>query len=187
MAAGDPRSVLRITGSLVANPTNLTTPPAFGGQVLGLTTDVVFKPGLRAQELRAEEYGGEPVELLVGSETAVLGALLRGADGDAWSTVFENSTVSTPSGSPRTDYPGTTRAGTYGSTRAIKLLYAPKNTEGHPALLIYKAIPLVEETAELAFSINREFGIPALFWSIRDTDGTNNRVYQLGRLEDLTL
>lgn len=184
MGSPDPRSVMRVVGALCANPTDLTVAFPHGGTALGLVTDVVFKPNLRRQELRAEEFGNETVDVIINSETVILGVRVRGQDRDMWDLLWEDPVTGSATGERVAEYPGATRTGNLASARSAKILYSPRNTEGHPALLLYRATLLLDEVQDIALTGKREMTIPALFHGIRDTSG---RVYAMGRLEDLTL
>lgn len=185
MAAADPRTVEKIAVQLAINPT--TDPPIdvfpHGGTALGMAADVIWRPNLRRGIIRGEEYGGEPVEVLLMAQTAVLGVLLRGGDNDAYSTIFDDTTVGA-SGVTGVDHPGTRRAGERGSDRTVALILSPFDTVNHRALLIYQAIPLLEETAELRFALKQEQVVPAIFMATRDS---TDRIWSYRPLEDLSL
>tara|TARA_R110000824_G_scaffold89186_1_gene218907 strand:+ start:1385 stop:1939 length:555 start_codon:yes stop_codon:yes gene_type:complete len=184
MGVADSGKVLRVGGRLCINPTNLATAFPHGGTALGMISEAVFQPGLKRYEVTAEEYGGEPIDLVITSETVVFGCLLRGMDSDAWSTSFEDTTTGSSSGEKVVEYPGATRAGTLASARSVKLLYSPDDIQNDPAILMYSACPILSETAELALAISQEMVVRVVFQGIRDTSGN---VYQIGLLEDLTV
>jgi hypothetical protein len=184
MALANSGDVLRVGGRLCSGPTDLSAAFPHGGTALGMVSEVLFRPNLKRAEITAEEFGGEPVEVVVTSETCVFGCLLRGIDSDAWNLAFEDTTVGSGSGKPVVDYPGSTRAGALGSSRSAKILWSPDDIQSDPAILLYKAIPILDETAELALSISQEMVVRVVFQGIRDGSGN---VYQIGRLEDLTV
>lgn len=177
------RAVVHAPGRLVVGPTDLALAFPHGGTALGLSAEVTFRPGLRGRSVRAEEFGGETIEVVYAGESAVLGALVRGWDADAVNRVWLNSTVGV-SGERYVEYPGTTRAGTLGSARSVVLLFSPRDADRTPGVILYRALPLVDQAAALQFAFRRELVVAALFQGIRDATG---RVYRAGRLEDLAL
>lgn len=184
MATADPRRVIHAFGRLVANPTDLTTAFPYGGTALGLTADVIFSPNGRYSDVRAEEFGGELVEQIDGREDPVLAATIRGWDSDMLQRVFVRTAVGSSSGERVISYPGSVRAGSRGSDRAFILLFAPRNTEHHPAILFYRAISKTEDRLAIPLSQRREMVAQIVWRGIRDGSG---RVYADGRLEDLSL
>jgi hypothetical protein len=184
MASAESGKVIRLGGRLCSGPTDLSLAFPHGGTALGMISEAIFQPNLQRAQITAEEFGGETVDVVVMAETVILGCLLRGVDSDAWTTVWEDTTAGSSSGEPVVDYPGSTRAGTLGSARAVKILYSPDDLQNDPAILLYSAIPILDETAELALSISQEMVVRVVFQGIRDGSGN---VYQIGRLEDLTV
>ena len=79
---------------------------------------------------------------------------------------------------------GSPRSGSLGSARSMKLLLAPTDADRDPWLVIYRAIPLVDESADLSFAIGTELGIAVVFYGIPDA---SDRVYAYHRREDITL
>lgn len=183
MSAPAARAVVHAPGRLVVGPTDLTLAFPYGGTALGLSAEVTFRPGLRTRSVRAEEFGGETIEVIYAGETAVLGALVRGWDSDALQRAWLNTTAGV-SGERYAEYPGTSRAGTLASSRSVVLLFAPRDEDRTPALILYRALPLVDEAAALRFSFRDELVVGTLWQGIRDASA---RVYRIGRLEDLAL
>ncbi len=184
MAIARQDNILRIPGRLIAAPTDLTIASPFGGTELGMASDVIWRPNLRRKEIRAEEYGGEIVDQVKTGQSPQLGMFIRGFDPAMILKIFEGSSVSSDTGQPNIDYPTDEAPGTLASATGFKLLYAADNKEEHPSILIYNALPLLEEASEVRFSRKSEFGVPVLFHGVRDG---SNRIYQVGPLEDLAL
>ena len=184
MATADSSNLIYVPGRLVKPPTDLSAAFPYGGTALGSAAEIIFQPNLETHEIRAEEFGGEIIERLYGTETALLGALMRGYDDDALAAIFQDTAAGGKTGARVVSFPGSTRAGSLGSALSFKLFFAPLDEEHHPALLIYKAIPLIEASARLRFSAGEEWGYPVMFQGIRDG---SSRVYAMGRMEDLTL
>ncbi len=186
MAAPDPIDILKgVSGRLCHSPTDLAAPFPHGGTALGVVRDVKFRLLGRTRPIRAEEWGGLAVDYLGTDQGAVLGFILRSWDNDALQAVFAD-TAAGGSGKRVVRGRATTegcRAGGKLSARARKLLFSPDDSHD-PGFLVSKAIPLPEENAELRFLLPEEIGIPVLWHCIPDGSGN---LYQLGRLEDLTL
>jgi hypothetical protein len=188
MATANVNQIRTIPGRLIKDPTDLSSAPNFGGTPLGLFRDVEFRFGYRTELITAMEYGGTPVESVYLGETAVLAGLLRSEDADAIGSIFPNSTLGTSSGERTIDgnafQTGKNRSGYLLSSKAIKLLFAPKDYERDPFIVIYKAIPALEEAAALQLAVTREYGIAVAFHAIPDSTG---RLYRIGRREDIAL
>jgi hypothetical protein len=184
MSQGNPTKVIHAPGKLILNPTDNTNTTDAGGTELGLVADAIFRPNLLRRDLTAEEYGSEVFEIIEAGEQAILSCLLRGWDADAVATVFKETSTGTNSGDTGVEYPGSLRAGTLGTDRAVKILYLPDASDEIPAIYLYNAIPLVQEAAELALAMNTEQVIAVFFQAIRDS---SNRVYTIQKLEDITL
>lgn len=186
MSQAEQRTVQRIAARICANPT--TSPPtdAFphGGTALGMTQDLVWRPNLRRGLIRYEEYGAEVGDVIVSSESGVLGLLARGGDDDMLSRIFQDTTTGSVSRRTLIEYPGATRAGALGTDRSFALLVSPLDTKNHRAMYLPNAVPLLEETGELLFALRQEHVIPAIFLAVRDGSGP---AYQYGFLEDITL
>ena len=184
MAIARAGNILRIPGRLVAAPTDLTIAFPFGGTALGMASDIIFRPNAQRAEIRAEEHGGSIVDHVKNGESPQLGMFIRGFDPDMIQQVFEGSSLSTKTKEAKVAYPADAAPGTLASATGIKLLYAADNFEDQPSLLLYNSYALLEEVSEIRFSRKTEFGVPVLFYGIRDA---TNRVYQLRLMEDLVL
>jgi len=183
MSQANPRNVLKIKGSFVKDPTDLTIAFPHGGTALGLAKEIVWEPNIEHFDIIAEEFGGEVTESIALGHVPIIGAVLRGFDNDAISALFPHSSVGA-SGFQKIEYPGTLRAGRGQADNSFKLLFSPKDTERHNFIIFYNAIPMPDIAASMQLSIDIEFGIAVMFKGIRD--GTS-RVYAIGRKGDLTL
>jgi len=56
------------------------------------------------------------------------------------------------------------------ASRAGKLLFAPKAKDDHPLILMYAAIPMLDEDLELRMSMKEEYGLGVRF--LGTPDGT---------------
>ena len=188
MSELQPSDIIHIPGRLIADPFDLSpaSAPNFGGTPLGNVAEIVIRVTHFQEALRGEEFASEIIDVVEGADDIAVGAFLRGFDRDAITRIFSDATVSTLTGKPQIELPGVSKRGSFGSDNSFVLLFAPENFEEHPALLMYNAIPLVEETIQLSFSfdLSKEFGIPVLFQGIRDS---SNRIAHLKLLEDLAL
>lgn len=189
MATPNPQNIKRVAGVLVANPTDLSIAPPHGGVELGLTRSLIFRTGIKSTQVTAEELGGTSVESYYVGENVVFSAILREFDPDAIVDIFPTASVGA-SGDPMIQYQPDgshqSRPGMRLSSKSIKLLFVPKADDNHPYVLVYKALPAVEETSEIKLSFADEVGIPVMFVGIPD-DASGRKVYQIGRKEDISL
>lgn len=188
MAAPKSRDVRFIQGKLVKDPTNLAAAFPYGGTELGLTTSILFKPGVRSRQHGAEEFGGAYVESTFIGEVAMLCLTIRGFDADILTRVFPNVSAGATTGNTGIDGKvsggGVNVPGYRMSGKAFKLLWVPDDTEVSEALILYSAIPGVEETAALAFATSEEWGVPVFFLGAVDSQG---RIYSERHLDDVVL
>lgn len=180
--------IRRIPGSLCKDPTDLSTAYPHGGTDLGAVRDMVFKPQAKTRGIPAEEFGPQLIDLVLAGENAIFGVVFRDLNDDDWiSTVFPSAGTGDSGRALLTGDPASgTRAGTLLSTRSAKLFFSPDSVDQHQGVLIYKALPLPEESAQLQLSIGQEVGVAAMFHAI-PSSAHSNQTYQFGRVGDLTL
>jgi hypothetical protein len=198
MGAADTRHVLTVPVRLVADPTNLSVPFPYGGTALGLARDVEFVPNVQVKTVTAEEWGGNVVESYYCGEHATLTAVLRHWDGDAMEAVYPgiasgssgtNLLVYTPAASVASGAAsGATKAGTSLASLSCILLAVPY-AHGEvqtklPALIIYRAVPALDQAQRLQYAIGEEWGL-AVAWQC--TPDSSGRVYKMGKIGDLSL
>ena len=189
MATANALRIVHQSGILYADVTTLASAP-FGGVCLGYVKDLEFRFQRRTQIVTAEEWGGQAVDQIDLGESAVIAGILRGVDPDAINKVFANTAAGTTSGERvvKGAVNGTNRAGYSLYNKAFKLLFAPDDTDRGQFIVVYKAIPLVDEAAAMQTRLDAELGIAVAFWGVPDTGtGTTKAVYQIGRREDLSL
>jgi hypothetical protein len=178
---------LRVPGRLVVNPTNMSSAaPTYGGTDLGLVRDVAIHPGRGWEVVRDESFGVEANDVLDLGESWSLVAVMRNLTDPVFSTFFPAVATGAVTGKKMVDYPGSTpfRPGTLRSGSAVKLLFVPDDTERHRFVYFPKALPLVEEAAEIASRLDRELGVPVVFLAIRDA---SNRACRWALRQDVVL
>ncbi len=186
MATRDVRNVLRVPGRLIMNPTDLSIDAPHGGTELGLVRDAEFRLGIKTSVVTAEEFGVQPIEYVYAGEAAVMAAVLREFDEDAIQAIFPDTApgMCGPISTISYDVNDDPRAGRFLSAQSFSLLFSPRSLDRHPMILLYKVIPLVEESSLLNLSLSEELGIGVMFHCIPDASG---RVYSIGHRGDLTL
>lgn len=186
MTTPNARSIIKLKGRLVANPTDLTLAYPHGGEELGLVARGRFVPNIRHQIVRAEEFGAQVTEVVrSGTGSAVLLALMRGYDDDMVKRVFPSTSVGTSSNTRLVEADAVSGGqGTLLSTSSIVLFFSPEDVDQHPSILMYNALPLVEEAAEMQLDISSELTVAVAFRLVHDATFRN---YRIGRREDLSL
>jgi hypothetical protein len=180
----DVRKILAVPGKLCTSPTDFTTAYPHGGTALGTIRDAQIIIEQPYQFIIAEEYGNARYEGIITGEGVVFGATLLSWDKDMLAKIFPNTSVGAVSGKTVVTSPSTIRPGEPMSSRAVALCFSPDDPDRNPGLLIRKAIPAIKETSELSCRIDQEFGIPVLWYGIRDA---SDRVYSVGLLRDIVL
>lgn len=143
MAAPD-EELLLAGGTLIAAPTNVNTPPEYGGTILGTMQSVGIEETGRTAPILAEEYGGEEVDAIFKGSEYVCTTVMANWDDDALSRVFPGFASGAYS------YPNATLApGGLMSSRGVLLMFAPADVSRHPGFKLYRAVPLPEGSAML--------------------------------------
>ena len=184
----NPRDILvAVPGRLCVNPANLAAAFPHGGTALGIVKAVSVRPGVSYQEVTAEEYGGERIEVVATGEAWVLAAILRSWDHDALSRFFPSEVVG-GSGQPLVTHPSlvadTGRAGRLLSASSIVLCFSPDSPANHPGLVMHRAIPMLDAAIETNLSLARPQEIAVVFAAIRSAAGKS---VSWGRLADIAL
>lgn len=180
------RNILKIPGKLVKDPTNLSLPYPYGGTEIGVCRDNMLTFNQKVDFPMAEEFGA-PAAAILGSETPYFGCVLRSWDDSMVSAVWHN--IQTASSGEvgiigKVSGVSINRAGTNLVSRGFKLLFAPIADDRHPSVLLYNAIPMPNESAELQLSIGREMGIALIFHALPDSTG---RTYIVDRRSNISL
>lgn len=188
MAAPNARNIFRFGPSrLISAPTNLSLPSPYNGTQLGIARNVVFRPGQKVEESKAEEFG-RPVAFTLAGEEAVIACVLRTWDNDMLSTILPNSTAPTNgrlrSIDGRASGASINRAGFALDSLAFVLLVEPINPSEHPAVIMYNAVPIIDENAEIFMSHTQEFGMGLMFKATPDATG---RDYSKVPIADMSL
>ncbi len=186
MANANVLNIRRIPGRLVKNPTDLAAAFPHGGTPLGVTRDMEFRMGIQTTAITAEEFGAQQIEYVYAGELAIFAAVLREYDVDAVQQIFPDAVAGTCGQLPNINYnvTGSKRSGLLLSSKSFKLVFSPDALDRDPFVVLYKAIPLVEETSLMALSLSEELGVGVVFAGI--PDGTD-RVYTVGNREDIIL
>src|SRR5689334_14305454 len=178
-----PRDVLSVPGRLSINPASLTSGSyPWGGTGLGLVREIVAMPRQRNYAIRAEEYGMVPVEAIQAAEAWMVVGILASHDDDALKKLFMSGATGTTTQRTLVTAPGT--VGSRVSDRAVALLFTPEDTDRHDFLLLYKALPLVDEAAQIRFSGKDPQEIAVAFEAIYDG---SNRLAAWGKRHDISL
>lgn len=198
MAAIDPTKVYRAPGRVAIGPTDLATAFPCGGTALGVMARFTLMPQESASlpRVTAEEYGGQTVEAIEIHGDVVAGCYLRQTDADVFNTLFSTTTES--GGLRYIKWPGTRRDGALWSDKAAKLLFAPDDPN-QPAVILYKALPMLQEGYALNMSIYGYAGYAAglgmgmgfselmyatMWVGLRDANGN---IGQMGKLSLLSV
>jgi len=172
---------LKLRGKLVKDPTDLSAVYPHGGTELGVIHEMIFSPNIKTSYVRAWEFGNTKVEGVYAGEGAVIGCTLKEFDSDALGAVFPNVSGTTIRGiasATSANFPGYLL-----SNKSMVLLFSPHATTNHPAILIYKAIPEVEETMRIQMHRKFYLGMPVIFSALPNTAGLS---YEVGLLSNLT-
>jgi len=180
----NPANILHSPGRLSFGPVDLTTAYPHGGTALGVVRAIVVRPNAQYRAVTAEEYGGETVEQVYAGEAWTLAAVLREFDDDAVSTIFQNASSGSVSQHELIEHPGANRAGRIMVVaKGVVLVFTPDAPDTN-FVVLHRAIPMIEDAAELNFSHATPMEIGVVFSAVRDSAG---KMVSIGRAEDITL
>lgn len=182
MGSFNVRNILTVPGTLWKNPTDLDAGSSGYGTQLGVVRELFLEVDVPYAYILGEEYGGARVDAVRSSEGCAIGGLLQSWDADLLADIFPNTAVGSPSGKRRVVGPGSSLVGALLSSRSFPLLFVPDDVDRHPMFLMRNALPAVEETFRISMRLDEEFGIPVLFYGIRDA---SNRLFDWGMAHDL--
>lgn len=188
MAAPDPLRALRgVDGELIVDPTDLTAPPAFGGTRIGLVLGVAWVRTQVTIPNTAEERGGAEVDWLLTREALSITFALRSNDDDARRIHFPNSRADAVTGR-RVVFGGDLGGGSVshgawlGDSMTHGLLFAPRDTINHDAVLFPLAIPRQVDDDEGDLTLNGEMLTAVRWLALPRSSGAP---YEVGPLESL--
>ena len=188
MATANPRNIRRFRGRISWIPTDLTTAFPHGGTELGTIRDSIFTFGIKYEEIRAEEYSNVTTEYVYDGSHGALAVILREFDNDALGVIFPDTPTGAATGGQilrgAVSGSGVTLGGTMASTRSNILVVSPQSPDTEEFLILYNAIPLVDEAAQLQYSAGHEVGMAVVFRAA--PDGTH-RQWNIGKRRDLSL
>ena len=184
MATGTSSRTIRAPGSLIVNPTDLSSAFPFGGVEVGKTKACVLQSFVTPQRIDSEGLG-DTADILEGPQIWVFSCFLRGWDDDALQTFFSKQyALGTGSSHGVIQIPGNVTPGESALSRGIVVLYVPDNLVAAPAVLIHKGIPDWSDGAEMAWQRQEELGIPLAIECVRSS---SNRILTIGRIPDLVI
>jgi len=174
---------LRKPGRLCHTPTDLSAAWPHGGTGLGnVTAAKLYVQTTGSRVVVAEEFG-EVVETIKGGRSVWLAVSLRDWDADSLALVW-SKTAGSISGNPLLSIPSTPRAGRLGSSDAKKILWTPRDQTNGVAVLLYAAIPELDEELVVRFSVFSEMMQAVVFRAVRNS---SDNIAQIGTLADFTL
>lgn len=181
MAVANVNNIYRSPGRMVLNPTNLALAYPYGGTELGVVRDMLFKGDQKSSVLVAEEFKA-PVEVIYSGIQPIFAGVLRTWDNDLLAELFYGTITDGSGNVGLRGNPSTARAGYALSGKACVLLFSPQALALKKHILMYCAVPVVEETFEMKLSIAEEFGLPFFFQCLPDSAGRTHNIDLLANL-----
>lgn len=193
----DASEILHQPGELIWAATDVSIASPMGGTSLGYTDDGVRLRDRQGRVVLKGEESGERILDVVYTDTEVILAvtLLQWNDTNL-ARAFPGGLTATgaTSGEKVIQYPGTLVPGTkLSSGSGGVLVFAPLDLTNNKLLLARKAIPLQDETAELALRLKDSTKLRLLFYCIEDTAIAssnaryNSRILAIGDRRDLSV
>lgn len=184
MSAANPVNIARVPGRLVLSPTDLSAAFPHGGTKLGTTRDNEFRPRAVYHEEEAEEWATTSRVFYCGTK-AGFACVLRDWDNDALGIIFPETSTGSVTGDKVVSQDvndNTLRAGR--ALTGYVILWSPLAPISRPALLLYNAVPMLDESIRLQLSIKAEMSPALIFRCLPDSAG---RTYAHANIGDLSL
>lgn len=188
MSTPDISNVFSVPGRLSHSPSDLSTAYPHGGTAIGTVGKLTPYPRDPAFPLRAVEWGNAVYDVVEGGNDWVVTAELREVlDADALAAIFPCYTTGRSGGPILKVKAGTDaqRAGVVlGTAFSRVVVFTPDSPDQHPWLILRRAVPAIQATAELALRGNDELRWPVMWYATPDA---NKDVLDFGLRRDLTL
>ena len=168
--------VLNPFGRLFAGVSGAPATWTTTGTELGVYEDLVFMPnvGIRRTRGYEDKYNRVTTGVIMMGEMPVVGVTLRQWDEDVYNAVCV--------GAENTGMKGLVTAGTNLASLAQTFAFIPEDTTAWPALLLYNAIPVLDETAEITISAIEEMVLQTFWHALPDS---SDRVYKQDLLANM--
>jgi len=183
MASPNPNTAFMVSGRLAFGCTDLSTAWPHGGTGLGTAGGISLAvPSSYRRHVAEGTAATWSVQYLGGD--LVLGAVIESWEDDAKAVLFPN--VSDGSSQKIVEWPGSDYApGTVVDAMALSpLVFTPISATEHPAVIVYKAMPVLDASTVLSLSSYRWLNFLTLFIGLPDATG---RQGAMGLLSDLSL
>jgi len=182
MSAPVAQHIDHVPGYLCADPTDLSAAFPHGGTALGVCRDQRFRPGTRHFPVVAEEFG-QVVEGVYVGQSGVFVAVMRQLDDDMLLKMFRGAAAGT-SGRTLVGADETDDADRAGIAPTPVVLYFSPLSDTQPGIILYRAVPLVDQAAEINGRLDDDVGTAVMFLATPDDQG---RSYAIGLRGDLSL
>lgn len=185
MATANSLNIRNVAARVVKDPTDLSAAFPYGGTELGLTMKNRFAPNIVTRETTREEWGGAAASAHYMSERGLLAMTLRDFDPDMVAAVFPNTAsvnghrVVRGSFASSVNLPGYDLAGL-----AAKILLAPLDPDAFEGVLLFNAVPVIDEDFSAEYGIGNEVGIGLSWLAMPDSTG---RTWEMGKIAGMTL
>lgn len=180
-------NVMNVEGTLYAGVNTVSGSAPYGGAALGTYGGKKWQPRSPSFPIRAEEFGGVVSDVLYRGEDGILTAVLRTFEAASLSRYFPCYVAGAQGGAIlRADADSSVRAGSLlGVSLGATLLFVPDAKDTFPSLLIRRAVPAIDETVSMAFSLaaSDEWRVPLVWYATPDSAG---KQYEYGLLRDMT-
>lgn len=187
MASPNVSKIIRAPGRLIVNPTDLNSPPAFGGIEIGIHRDIEMRFNQQYYWIFAEEYSTS-VDAISCPDEAEIRAYARGMDASGIQYMFPSTSAGAMGDRviQDFDFTGGVRAGALLTEvfTNMSLMFAPKDYDRHPFVIFHRVIPWLDEAAAMPLSRVEELSYAVAFRALPDVSGKS---YTIGRRGSISL
>ena len=177
-------NVLRVPGRLVRDPTDLSASFPYGGTALGVVSGVALDRGIVTEELVGGDDRNQTIDLLYLREQWRLSVVLREWTDEALAVAGYNLGTGASTSKKYLANRGSVVPGRLlSSFLSMKLVYAPEDAST-PGILVFRALPAIEETSMLNLNMGDDLTFSLLFHCIEGAAAYSSEGY-VARLADL--
>lgn len=186
MVAGNVSQILRVPGRIVIDPTDLSAAYPHGGTEVGHVKMVVIQEVGNPPLPVVSELLAEPIDVLDGDNEWVCSFFVRGWDDDAVQQLLPGGySAGSVSGHSLFSVPGSRTPGQSAiDADEVIVLFVPDSPATARGFILYRAVPVLSDGAELLFQRNEELGLPIMLHCMRDA---NDNILAIGHFADLSL
>lgn len=140
------------------------------GVQIGVTKAIRFMPNVKYAPITAEEFGHVAQKMILISQAPTVAMIIRDYDAAAFDALFPGSASGVVTGSVLNPKTASSM-----ESKEVELKIVPLQSNA-PGLIFYRAVPMLQESAELRYGYNSDIGVAAVFAALADASGKTHKI-----------